>query len=71
MNIFNVLISTIFIILGVVAWIIAMLIIIVGAFGVLRVAIKEVFELDILTNIKNIHLANFLKKHVEVKDEHI
>lgn len=71
MNIFNAFISTLFIFLGVIVWIIAMLIIIVGSFGVLRVTVREVFELDILTKIKSINLSKFLKKHVEVKDENI
>lgn len=48
-------------ILGVVIWLLAMLIIIVGALGVLRVTVKEVFEIDIIKGIRN----NKLQKYLE------
>lgn len=61
MNIFAAIMSTLFMILGVVIWLLAMLIIIVGALGVLRVTVKEVFEIDIIKGIRN----NKLQKYLE------
>lgn len=61
MNIFTAITSTLFMILGVVIWLLAMLIIIVGALGVLRVTVKEVFEIDIIKGIRN----NKLQKYLE------
>ena len=48
MNIFSVIFSTVFVILGAFVWIVAMLIIITGAIGVLRVVVRQVFEVDII-----------------------
>ena len=61
MNIFAAIMSTLFMILGVVIWLLAMLIIIVGALGVLRVTVKEVFEIDIIKGIRNNRLQNYLE----------
>ena len=48
MNIFSTVFSTLFMVLGAFTWIIAMLIIIAGAIGVLRVVVKQVFEVDLI-----------------------
>lgn len=48
MNLFSAIFSICFLILGGIIWIVAMMIIIVGGIGCLRIAVKWAIELDIV-----------------------
>lgn len=48
MNIFSVIFSTCFLILGALIWVVALAIILVGAIGILRITVKQVFEVDVI-----------------------
>ena len=47
MNILSTLFTTLFLILGAFIWIVAMMILLVGSLGILRVVIRETFDKDI------------------------
>ena len=51
MEIYSRIFSALFIILGSFIWIVAVLIILVGSLGVLRITVKETFEIDLLEKI--------------------
>ena len=48
MKIFSAIFSICFLILGGILWIVALAIIVVGALGILRVTIRQVFEVDVI-----------------------
>lgn len=48
MNIFSTVFSTLFMVLGAFIWIVAMLIVLIGAIGLLKVTVREVFHADLL-----------------------
>lgn len=54
MNIFSAVFSTCFMILGCLVWIVALLIILTGALGVLRVTFNEVFKVDVIDWVSKI-----------------
>ena len=48
MDIFVTIFSTLFLILGALIWVMAMLIILIGSIGLLRITVKEVFKTDVI-----------------------
>lgn len=52
MNIFSQIFSTCFLFLGALIWVLALLIVLIGTVGILRVVTKEVFEVDLIKNFR-------------------
>lgn len=48
MKIFSAIFSICFLILGGILWMVALSIIVVGSLGILRITIKQVFEVDVI-----------------------
>ena len=64
MNIFSIIFSTCFVFLGAFILLVALLIVLVGAIGVLRIIVQQVFNIDLIE-----WRATYSKKHKKITEK--